>query len=61
MREERKMTAWVLVVWFGFGNYQTSYSVSDIASQQECSRLGAQLSTAYRKADVQCFPYIKAK
>jgi len=55
------MTAYVLVVWFGILQMQTSYAVSDIASLQECQRLGAQLSKAYRGADVQCFPYTKAR
>lgn len=48
------MTVWVLVLWFGFAQTQATITVGDIASQQECKRLGDVMHQTYR-GDIACF------
>lgn len=54
------MILYVLVIWFGAGNAQTTFAVPGIATRAECVRLGRQLRAAYgglTEQSAQCFPY----
>ncbi|MDR6789545.1 hypothetical protein J2Y58_002918 [Sphingomonas sp. BE138] len=56
------MIAFVLVVWFGFGNGQTSFAVPGIASQPECARLAKEMGRIYQRgARADCYPYRMVK
>ncbi|WP_259384353.1 hypothetical protein [Bacillus thuringiensis] len=52
--------AWALVVWYGALQTQTSYSISGIASQQECERLAAAIKRDGWSEKTRCYPYKKA-
>lgn len=53
--------AYVLVLWFGYLQQQSSFSVSGIASQAECQRLGEQMAPHYNHAEFRCYAYRLAK
>lgn len=52
--------AWVLIVWYGVAQAQTSYTVNGIASQAECERLAAAIKKDGWAEKTRCYPYKKA-
>lgn len=51
------MLMFVLVVWFGIADQQSSFAVPGIASQAECERLGAVMSKGKPWPQPRCYPY----
>lgn len=51
------MIVYVLVIWFGVGGNQSSFSVNGIVSAKECMRLGDEIKRNYPLAEGKCYPY----
>ncbi len=51
------ITVWALVVWFGFSSSQSSFAISNIASEQECQRLGKAMAQDKLTPQINCYPY----